>query len=1114
MLLVQAAIGQLDIDFVFLPPGDPALKGAKALFDEQTGTIRCEDTGSPVERALLIAHEIGHVRVHTGPSCCSTEDIDASRSTEAAPVGLQRVEDYGVRERRELQANVFARELVFPIELACRLHRDEDLSASAIVERTGLPLTLVRQQIFDAMLLPAAVSHEPRVTIPTRKDPAQDRAALHRGTPFQLQAGPGTGKTRTLVKRIVSLIDEQIDPSSILALTFSNRAAGELAERVAVATPKVAPQIWIGTFHSFGLDLLRRHGDRIGLAANPSLFDRSDAIAMLEDILPTLPLKHYRNLWDPTLVLRDVLGAISRAKDEVVGEKAYRTLAERMCDTAIDDDAKTAAEKCLEVAEIYERYENAKRERKALDFGDLVMLPALLLERDPLLAAAVRLRHRHLLVDEYQDVNRASVRLVKALAGDGKRLWVVGDTRQSIYRFRGASSGNMAAFGVDFPGAVIDQLEVSYRSTKQIISVFSGFATSMSASEGMLPLALTANREQDAAHPEIRRYDNPDSEAEGVAASIVELQADGIKLHDQAVLCRTNAKLDDIASALEARGIPVLHLGSLFERDDVRDLLALLSFAVDPFGDGLVRVGAMPRYAMPMQDIYFATRKLRELGKPILAGIAEIFSGINLSEQGAAGLRRLSEDLLGLRSDGTAWDFLAAYLLDRSGLVREMASRGTVSGWMRSVAIWQFLNFIREQSPIGTGLPIQRTLDRIRQLVLLAEERDLRQVPASALHMDAVRLMTVHGSKGLEFEVVHIPGMTEVGFPSSYQGQRVPPPIGMIADATTLSVSEESRRSHKQEEECLFFVAISRARSHLRMYLSRTQNNGSKRSPSQFLEKLPVAYVREVGNPATLPLPPDAPRPSPILVKFLPSHHVTDGRLGLYKKCPRRFFYTHVLGLGGGKKSTAFSKTHDCLYKLMDWLAERRVAGVVNVADAEKALEAIWTERGPTDRAFAEEYRSLASRIVSTLVRSGDGRRFRQAEAIEIAFSNGRVLVEPNEVVELADGTVVLRRVRTGHRRSKEYESADHVEYALYILAGRQHFGRASLVEAVHLTDEVVENAEISERIIENRAAEADKMLAGIAAGIFPAKPDSVACARCPHFFICAATPGGPLQLN
>ena len=316
----------------------------------------------------------------------------------------------------------------------------DELTASQITARTKLPIALVRQQLFDALLLPDAPKQE---DIPTnahviRRDSAQERAAEHRGAPFQLQAGPGTGKTRTLVKRLISLIEDGIDPSAILALTFSNRAAGELMERLVDAAPHAASQIWVGTFHAFGLDALRRHHNKLDLPANPLLFDRSDAIEVLEEILPTLSLVHYRNLWDPALVLREVIGAISRAKDELADPIRYRALAEKMASSSGDDEkARIAAEKCLEIANIFDLYERALRDRAAVDFGDLIMRPALLLEEDPAIRKTMQLRHRHILVDEYQDVNRASARLLKALAGDGNRLWVVGDARQSIYRFRG-----------------------------------------------------------------------------------------------------------------------------------------------------------------------------------------------------------------------------------------------------------------------------------------------------------------------------------------------------------------------------------------------------------------------------------------------------------------------------------------------------------------------------------------------------------------------------------------------------------------------------------------------------------------------------------------------------
>jgi DNA helicase-2/ATP-dependent DNA helicase PcrA len=547
MRLVEAAVAKLDLELHWLPPGDPLLKGARAVFDAQSGSICCEDTGSLGERAILVAHEIGHARIHGASPChCTSRDIDPSESTEAAPVGLQRVEAYGVRERRELQANVFAREFLVPRTLALDLYLGRKWSVDRIATEMMLRKDIITQQLLDGLLLPAFVeSDQPKkpVSVPP-PDASQVVAASHRGCAFQVEAGPGTGKTRTLVDRVLGLLSEGVDPAAILILTFSNRAAGELAERIGAVAPAAIPRLWMGTFHAFGLDFIRRHHDKLGLPSDPMLFDRTDTIEILEEILPTLPLLHYRNLWDPVMVLKDIVATISRAKDELHGPASYRELALRMQSRATDDESKEAAEKSLEVARVYELYEQALSARGAVDFGDLVMKPTVILESDQSLRTAAQLRHRHVLVDEYQDVNRASARFLKCLAGDGGRLWVVGDSRQSIYRFRGASSANMALFDRDYPNAQRVPLKKNYRSTAEIVNTFVRFSSEMAASKGMLPLTLDADRGRSDIRPEIRRYDGLDLEADGVAASVEELRSLGVPYREQAVLCRSNSRLE------------------------------------------------------------------------------------------------------------------------------------------------------------------------------------------------------------------------------------------------------------------------------------------------------------------------------------------------------------------------------------------------------------------------------------------------------------------------------------------------------------------------------------------------------------------------------------------
>jgi superfamily I DNA/RNA helicase len=1111
--LIAHAIKHFDLELTFLEPADPALKGAKALFDEQSGTICAAKLGSPAERALAVAHEIGHLVAHAQSCTCGESDIDASRSTEAAPVGLQKVEDYGARERRELEANVFAREMMFPRALARKQFLEDAASASDIASKSGLPLPLVRQQILDAVLLPA-FSEETDAKPPSafKDDPAQERAAVHRNSPYQLRAGPGTGKTRSLVRRVQSLLAESVQPAAILVLTFSNRTAGELSERLTHVLSDQAAAIWVGTFHGFGLELVRRFHDRLELPPDPTLFDRSDAIAVLEEILPTLPLKHYKNLWDPVIVLKDILQAISRAKDEVVTAGCYRDLATSQHNRALasDDPEKIkAAEKVLEIASVYELYEKAKKDRQAVDFGDLIMLPTLLLEGDEAVRAATRLRHRHLLVDEYQDVNRASVRLVKALAGNGKNLWVVGDARQSIYRFRGASSANMAAFADDFPGGASEPLEINYRSTQKVIDAYAAFAQGMAMPAELAQLNLEASRGEGTALPEIRGFDTPDDEAAGIAASIRQLEKDGVALRDQAVLCRTNPRIDEIARALEARGIPVLHLGSLFEREEIRDLLSLLTLATDRFGSGLVRICTMARYQTPLQDVKRMLDHLRGGDKPALSRLDELSGLPGLSSQAAAAMKRLAADCAGFKASQGAWDYLTTILLDRSDRVRSIGPDTGIASRMRGIAIWQFLNFLRDQSPVAKGSPIHTVLDRVRNLVLLAEERDLRQVPEAALQMNAVRLMTIHASKGLEFKAVHIPGLIVTGLPANNQGLRCPPPENMVKGGKG-TVSEQGRLAHDQEEECLFFVAMSRARTFLRLYFTRLQKNGKGRGASPFLSRV-APKMRTIEHGPTLPLTEPA-RSTNIQVVLPDSWPLTDRRIISYDGCPRRYFYTHVLAIGTARRSTSFERTHSCIYELISWLSKARLEAVPTREQTHAAFDDIWAAQGPSDPAYAQDYRDLARGLVDGLILAGAGRRFREAQPLAIDFTNGKILVEPAEIAERSDGVVVIRRIRSGHRGDKEFEK---LEYFLYQKAANEHFGARSAVEALHLTDnEATDVPALSRTQTTNRVKKTETLLAGINGGIFDPAPDPFTCPRCPHFFICAATPDGDLTVS
>lgn len=1109
--LVRSEAARRELDVYALPSGDSQLKGGRAAFDSQASIILYEDTGSEFDRAFLIAHELGHVVLEGGTLDLVTEYVEPDRSVEDAPVGIERVIDYGARERREIRMDLFARELLLPRPVIRKLHVSDGLSSMDIAARFGAPVPVVQQQLLDALLLPTASDPAERLTPPVgplTPDPTQIVAAEHRHSAFQLQAGPGTGKTRTLVRRIESLLAEGADPTSILVLTFSNKAASELNDRLAASNSTAAAAMWIGTFHAFGLDIVRRFHDRLGLPADPRLIDKSEAIELLEDELPRLPLRHYRNLWDPALDLSEMLSAISRAKDEVVDAAQYRALAQAMLDNAgHDDDARTRAEKCLEVALLFETYERLMAAGKMIDFGDLVAQPVRLVETDTEVVAALRARHRHVLVDEYQDVNRASVRLLKAIVGHGHNLWVVGDARQSIYRFRGASATNMIQFPLDFPGAQVQQLGINYRSAQEVIEVFTAFSGTMKASTGALPLKLTADRGRLNTRPEFRVVGSTDDEISAVAAVIQAQQEAGVSYRRQALLCASNARLSEIAEGLEARGVPVLHLGSFFERPEIKDLLALLSMLTDPHAVGLVRAATMSAYRMPLPEVMRIIRHLRESDAAALDWKQASTKLPDLTAECQAALARLTDLFADLTSTGNPWTILATWVIDRLGVTKSLHLADDPQSRMKGLALWQFLNFCRRQ-PSGAGFPSVRLLDRIRRLVLLSEDRGLRQLPGAADGIDAVRLMTIHGSKGLEFDVVHIPGMVTTGLPRNNMAPRCVPPDGLIHGSGGLTGLEAVKAGHDAEEECLFFVALSRARDRLFLYASSVQSDGRARNQSRFIPPIDHLLVR----PSNSAQKRGQPQPvTAIRVTWEEKPVWTENQINQFERCPRRFLYTHVLRLGGRRTETPFMKMHNVVSDVFEWLKSMHETTTPSETELNARFEEAWQAKGATDHGYAEDYRRIGRRLVDYLTETRSSGVRSPVAPLSLGWAEGEILVKPDSVGRGSGGQVVVGRVKTGKQRSNGF---DDIEYTILHLAAVQTYGGQTQVQVTYLTSEQTEPLSITPRKLETRRQKVQDIVESVRKGDFPPRAEARTCPRCPHFFICGDLPDGAITIE
>jgi hypothetical protein len=450
--IIAAAMVKDDLEVRHYEPGSIVNEGVLGWLDRSSKLVNVAKNQRLCDELVVIAHEIGHYRLHRDP----TNEVTirpAGLGGDLVEAGAGKVEGYSPRERKEVQADIFAAEFLCPSDWLREEYIVRGRKPRDIATDLGLPESVVMNQAIRALLLPPLSDPKPEPP-PTDHDldDSQKVAATWAGGPLLVDAGPGTGKTRTLVHRIKHLLDNGSLAGAILALTFSNKAAEEMRERLSTLNAAAAIEMWVGTFHAFGLELIAKWPSALGKTGDVTVLDEAGSLALL---LAKLPLRHYQNLYEPAYELVHVLRAISRCKDELIAPAAYRAEAEAALAAARanhDADAEEIAEKALEVAAIYQIYEDALAAADSVDFGDLVLLAARLIDRNPAVQEFLA-KFDHVLVDEYQDVNLASAVLLRAICGAGTNVWVVADQRQSIYRFRGAAPTNVSRFAAEFGGA-------------------------------------------------------------------------------------------------------------------------------------------------------------------------------------------------------------------------------------------------------------------------------------------------------------------------------------------------------------------------------------------------------------------------------------------------------------------------------------------------------------------------------------------------------------------------------------------------------------------------------------------------------------------------------------
>ena len=612
--------------------------------------------------------------------------------------------------------------------------------------------------------------------------------------PVLVLAGAGTGKTRVLTARLAHLIAQKIaQPWSILAVTFTNKAAREMRDRVTKIIGPMAEQVWLGTFHSLGARILRRHAELVDLKPNFTILDTDDQIRLIKQIMQAEDLDEKK--WPP----RVLASVIQRWKDRgLTPEKVS------------DDEAKQYSE--IKLAEVYSQYQNRLSVLNAADFGDLLLHCLTIFQNNPYILRDYQNRLTHLLVDEYQDTNVAQYLWLRFLAQGRQNICCVGDDDQSIYGWRGAEVGNILRFENDFAGSRVIRLEQNYRSTSRVLSAASGL---IAHNEGRLGKTLWTNG-NDGDKIIVRSVWDGEAEARIVGDQVETYQRKGFSLNEMAILVRASFQTREFEERFLTLGVPYQVIGGarFYERMEIRDAIAYLRVIYQPDDDlALERIINKPKRGIGLASLQSIHQLARLESISLWLSITKIIETDELRPAARKNLTMLVNDFTRWRSmlDNTDHIELAGIVLDESGYTEML---------------------LKDKSPEAPG-----RLENLKELISALEEFDglsqflehisLVMENAEDDTTEQISLMTLHAAKGLEFDKVFLPGWEEGVFPNQRS-------------------LDESGAKGLEEERRLAYVGLTRARETVEISFSanrRIYGNWQSSIPSRFVSEIPQSEI-------------------------------------------------------------------------------------------------------------------------------------------------------------------------------------------------------------------------------------------------------------------------------
>ena len=955
---------------------------------------------------------------------------------------------------------------------------------------------------------------------------AQREAVVHGVGPLLIIAGAGTGKTTVLTRRIAHLIaGKRALPEQILALTFTEKAAAEMSERVDQLIPYGYAETWIGTFHAFGDRVLREAALEAGIDPEFRVLTRPEQIIFLRERLWTLPLRRFRPLGDPTRHLAALLTLVSRAKDEDVSPDEYRAWAETRAAAAGTDEDRDDASRHLELAAFYEAYQRLLTEAGAADFGDQIQRPLRLLRERPALLARLRSRYRYILVDEFQDTNHAQLELVRLVAGEEASITVVGDDDQAIYRWRGAAAGNLLAFRQLYPGAREVVLTENHRSTQPILDA----AARLISYNNPWRLEVVAgidkrlrSRRPGGAVVSHLAFETASAEADGVAALVEERIGQGWRPGDVAILVRSNEDADPFLRALNVKGIPHRFSGSrgLYAREEVRLLVSFLRVLANPEDSvSLFYLAASENYRLPETELLRLNRYAGRKSRPLLEVLRELPESEELKGVGGAAREaaaRMLADLDAAAADvprRRTGEVLYRYL-QSSGLLARLSREATAEAEVQVRNVARFFDVVRAYGDLAEH---DRVPSFVAHLELLRDAGDDPPVAEADPDDDAVHVVTVHKAKGLEFPVVLLVGCADQKFPVKRRGDPLELPAELLREQPA------GGDAHNQEERRLFYVAMTRARDELVLTSAADYGTTRSRKVSPFIvEALDLPSPRPAARrskalealarhqpPAEVAAGPEPPLPESEVL------HLSYRQIDDYRTCPLKYKYVHRLRvpLLVHHRVVYGSAVHKAVQEMFRARMEGRAFSEEELV---ASFRAAWVSEGFLSRHHEEQRR-----------RSGEEalRRFHREDAAaplvptavekEFAFYVDRTRVQGRYDLVLEQyGQVTILDFKTGDvddLKAARQRAKESLQLDVYALAHLETAGRLpDWVELRFLESGLaggrrptLDEAEATRQAVRDAAA-------SIRRREFPPRPSYMACGLCPFREICPHTARGP----